>query len=165
MNLEKYQKKVWTVTMSATAAAWSTLCLMPAGTVMTPNYVRSRGLSLSPWCDCSGSGNGKPDCERFLELFTNNRCLRESSYTSSLNWSPFFGKSCSAVTTASQKNERNFREYLVPRSGCQMKNWIKCRSIPQGKNKFSNDAFETLSITKSFFFYCSFMNQWTLALY
>ncbi|XP_034564417.1 GDNF family receptor alpha-1b isoform X1 [Notolabrus celidotus] len=48
------------------------------GTVMTPNYVRSLGISLSPWCDCSSSGNSKPDCERFAEFFTSNRCLRNA---------------------------------------------------------------------------------------
>ncbi|XP_030255154.1 GDNF family receptor alpha-1b [Sparus aurata] len=48
------------------------------GTVMTPNYVRSLGISLSPWCDCSSSGNSKPDCERFSEYFTKNRCLRNA---------------------------------------------------------------------------------------
>lgn len=47
------------------------------GTVMTPNYVRSLGISLSPWCDCSSSGNSKPECQRFAELFANNRCLRQ----------------------------------------------------------------------------------------
>lgn len=44
---------------------------------MTPNYVRSPGISLSPWCDCSSSGNSKPECQRFAALFTNNRCLRQ----------------------------------------------------------------------------------------
>ncbi|XP_072230005.1 GDNF family receptor alpha-1b [Leuresthes tenuis] len=48
------------------------------GTVMTPNYVRSFGISLSPWCDCSSSGNSKPDCDKFAEFFTNNRCLRNA---------------------------------------------------------------------------------------
>lgn len=48
-----------------------------AGTVMTPNYVRSPGISLSPWCNCSSSGNSKPDCDKFSEFFTNNRCLRK----------------------------------------------------------------------------------------
>uniref|UniRef100_A0A3Q3MB03 GDNF family receptor alpha-1 n=1 Tax=Mastacembelus armatus TaxID=205130 RepID=A0A3Q3MB03_9TELE len=48
------------------------------GTVITPNYVRSPGISLSPWCDCSSSGNSKPDCDRFSEYFTNNRCLRNA---------------------------------------------------------------------------------------
>jgi len=47
---------------------------------MTPNYVRSLGISLSPWCDCGSSGNSKPDCERFAEFFTHNRCLREFQY-------------------------------------------------------------------------------------
>uniref|UniRef100_A0A3Q1J875 GDNF family receptor alpha-1 n=1 Tax=Anabas testudineus TaxID=64144 RepID=A0A3Q1J875_ANATE len=48
------------------------------GTVMTPNYVRSLGISLSPWCDCSSSGNSKPDCDKFAALFTSNRCLRNA---------------------------------------------------------------------------------------
>ncbi|KAM3859962.1 GDNF family receptor alpha-1b [Diretmus argenteus] len=48
------------------------------GTVMTPNYLRSVDLSLSPWCDCSSSGNSKPDCDKFAQLFTSNRCLRNA---------------------------------------------------------------------------------------
>ncbi|KAG8008704.1 GDNF family receptor alpha-1, partial [Nibea albiflora] len=48
------------------------------GTVMTPNYQRSLGISLSPWCDCSSSGNSKPDCDRFAEFFAGNRCLRNA---------------------------------------------------------------------------------------
>ncbi|KAM6896850.1 GDNF family receptor alpha-1b [Xenentodon cancila] len=48
------------------------------GTVMTPNYVRYFGLSVSPWCDCSSSGNSKPDCDKFAKFFTNNRCLRNA---------------------------------------------------------------------------------------
>ncbi|XP_007259241.2 GDNF family receptor alpha-1b [Astyanax mexicanus] len=48
------------------------------GTVMTPNYLRSPSISVSPWCDCSSSGNGKPECDKFSEFFTNNRCLRNA---------------------------------------------------------------------------------------
>uniref|UniRef100_A0A8C7WPJ0 Gdnf family receptor alpha 1b n=1 Tax=Oryzias sinensis TaxID=183150 RepID=A0A8C7WPJ0_9TELE len=48
------------------------------GTVMTPNYVQSAGISLSPWCDCSSSGNSKQDCEKFAQFFTDNRCLRNA---------------------------------------------------------------------------------------
>lgn len=49
---------------------------------MTPNYLRAPGISVSPWCDCSNSGNGKAECDKFTELFTNNRCLREwTSFT------------------------------------------------------------------------------------
>lgn len=67
---------VWWVT--------SFLLLCSAGTVMTPNYVRSLGISLSPWCDCSSSGNSKTDCDKFAEFFTNNRCLREFPYSAIL---------------------------------------------------------------------------------
>ncbi|XP_051531074.1 GDNF family receptor alpha-1b [Myxocyprinus asiaticus] len=48
------------------------------GTVMTPNYLRAPGISVSPWCDCSSSGNGKAECDKFTEFFTNNRCLRNA---------------------------------------------------------------------------------------
>ncbi|XP_077358164.1 GDNF family receptor alpha-1b isoform X1 [Festucalex cinctus] len=48
------------------------------GTVITPNYKRSLGISLSPWCDCSSSGSNKPECEKFVEFFANNRCLRNA---------------------------------------------------------------------------------------
>ena len=59
----------------------SSLLFYAAGTVMTPNYMRSFGLSVSPWCDCSSSGNSKPDCDKFAKFFTNNRCLRKFSYS------------------------------------------------------------------------------------
>ncbi|XP_051925480.1 GDNF family receptor alpha-1b [Hippocampus zosterae] len=48
------------------------------GTVITPNYERSLGISPSPWCDCAGSGNDKPECHSFLDSFANNRCLRNA---------------------------------------------------------------------------------------
>lgn len=48
------------------------------GTVMTPNYLRTPTISVSPWCDCSSSGNGKADCDKFTEFFTDNRCLRNA---------------------------------------------------------------------------------------
>ncbi|XP_077481779.1 GDNF family receptor alpha-1b [Stigmatopora argus] len=48
------------------------------GTVITPNYERSLGISPSPWCDCSSSGNDKPECDKFLSFFTDNICLRNA---------------------------------------------------------------------------------------
>ncbi|XP_051508019.1 GDNF family receptor alpha-1-like isoform X1 [Myxocyprinus asiaticus] len=48
------------------------------GTVMTPNYLRSPKISVSPFCDCSSSGNSKEECDRFTELFTDNACLRNA---------------------------------------------------------------------------------------
>jgi len=57
------------------------LWLLPpaAGTVMTPNYLRSPKISVSPYCDCSNSGNNKDECDKFTEFFTENTCLRELS--------------------------------------------------------------------------------------
>uniref|UniRef100_A0A8B9LNL4 GDNF family receptor alpha 1 n=1 Tax=Astyanax mexicanus TaxID=7994 RepID=A0A8B9LNL4_ASTMX len=49
------------------------------GTVMTPNYLRSTKISVSPFCDCSSSGNSKEECDRFTEFFTDNGCLREQA--------------------------------------------------------------------------------------
>uniref|UniRef100_A0A3B3VW35 GDNF family receptor alpha 1 n=1 Tax=Poecilia latipinna TaxID=48699 RepID=A0A3B3VW35_9TELE len=51
----------------------------PAGTVMTPNYLRSPKISVSPYCDCTNSGNNKDDCDKFTEFFTENTCLRKFS--------------------------------------------------------------------------------------
>ncbi|XP_018618081.1 GDNF family receptor alpha-1b isoform X2 [Scleropages formosus] len=48
------------------------------GTAMTPNYLRLSHLSVSPWCDCSNSGNSKEECDKFLEFFTDNLCLRSA---------------------------------------------------------------------------------------
>lgn len=48
------------------------------GTVMTPNYLRSPRISVSPYCDCSSSGNSKDECDKFTEFFTDNSCLRSA---------------------------------------------------------------------------------------
>uniref|UniRef100_A0A3B3SI06 GDNF family receptor alpha-1 n=1 Tax=Paramormyrops kingsleyae TaxID=1676925 RepID=A0A3B3SI06_9TELE len=48
------------------------------GTAMTPNYLRLSHLSVSPWCDCSSSGNSKEECDRFTSFFTDNRCLKSA---------------------------------------------------------------------------------------
>uniref|UniRef100_A0A8C6X0A1 GDNF/GAS1 domain-containing protein n=1 Tax=Neogobius melanostomus TaxID=47308 RepID=A0A8C6X0A1_9GOBI len=48
-------------------------------TVMTPNYLRSPKISVSPYCNCSNSGNNKDECDKFTEFFTENTCLRKSS--------------------------------------------------------------------------------------
>ncbi|ROK15658.1 GDNF family receptor alpha-1, partial [Anabarilius grahami] len=48
------------------------------GTVMTPNYLRSPKISVSPFCDCTSSGNSKEECDRFTEFFTDNACLHSS---------------------------------------------------------------------------------------
>lgn len=86
---------------------------------MTPNYVRSQGISLSPWCDCSSSGNSKPDCERFVELFTNNRCLSEFTHSDVTETPPFqtharlFGVKLSGrIVKVRRKQENSI--HLVP---------------------------------------------------
>ncbi|XP_063818757.1 GDNF family receptor alpha-1 [Pseudophryne corroboree] len=48
------------------------------GTAITPNYIESADLSVSPWCDCSNSGNYIDDCLKFLNFFKDNICLRNS---------------------------------------------------------------------------------------
>uniref|UniRef100_A0AAQ4Q618 GDNF family receptor alpha-1 n=1 Tax=Gasterosteus aculeatus aculeatus TaxID=481459 RepID=A0AAQ4Q618_GASAC len=48
------------------------------GTVMTPNYLRSPQISVSPYCDCSNSGNNKDECDKLTEFFTENTCLRNA---------------------------------------------------------------------------------------
>lgn len=46
---------------------------------MTPNYLRSPKISVSPYCDCTNSGNNKDDCDKFTEFFRENTCLRKFS--------------------------------------------------------------------------------------
>ncbi|KAJ8284600.1 hypothetical protein COCON_G00034500 [Conger conger] len=48
------------------------------GTVMTPNYLRFPWISVSPWCDCSSSGNSKEECDKIRQFFSDNRCLRNA---------------------------------------------------------------------------------------
>lgn len=57
------------------------VCLCPhAGTEMTPNYVDNSftNWTISPWCDCMGSGNQEEECMNFLRYFTDNTCLSKS---------------------------------------------------------------------------------------
>ncbi|XP_069773553.1 GDNF family receptor alpha-2-like isoform X2 [Narcine bancroftii] len=48
------------------------------GSDMTPNYVGTRDIVVSPWCTCSGSGNQKEECDKFLNYFKENICLRNA---------------------------------------------------------------------------------------
>ncbi|XP_018429340.1 PREDICTED: GDNF family receptor alpha-1-like [Nanorana parkeri] len=48
------------------------------GTGMTPNYIDSTTLRVSPWCDCLSSGNYMDDCLKFLNFFKDNLCLRNA---------------------------------------------------------------------------------------
>ncbi|XP_073451927.1 GDNF family receptor alpha-1 [Aquarana catesbeiana] len=48
------------------------------GTGITPNYIESTSLSVSPWCDCLNSGNYMDDCLKFLNFFKDNLCLRNA---------------------------------------------------------------------------------------
>uniref|UniRef100_A0A3B3U8M2 GDNF family receptor alpha 2 n=1 Tax=Poecilia latipinna TaxID=48699 RepID=A0A3B3U8M2_9TELE len=47
------------------------------GTEMTPNYVDNSftNWTISPWCNCIGSGNQEEECMNFLRYFTDNTCL------------------------------------------------------------------------------------------
>ncbi|XP_026795320.1 GDNF family receptor alpha-1a isoform X2 [Pangasianodon hypophthalmus] len=78
------------------------------GTVMTPNYLRSPKISVSPFCDCSNSGNSKEDCEQFTEFFTDNACLRNAiqafgNGTDASVWQSAPVQSTTAVITPSHR--------------------------------------------------------------
>ncbi|XP_030604198.1 GDNF family receptor alpha-1a isoform X2 [Archocentrus centrarchus] len=84
------------------------------GTVMTPNYLRSTKISVSPYCDCSNSGNSKDECDTFTEFFTENTCLRNAiqafgNGTDVGVWQPMFPvQTTTSITTPYQRNrERN----------------------------------------------------------
>ncbi|XP_034464826.1 GDNF family receptor alpha-1a isoform X2 [Hippoglossus hippoglossus] len=84
------------------------------GTVMTPNYLRSPKISVSPYCDCSSSGNNKDECDKFTEFFTENTCLRNAiqafgNGTDVGVWQPVSPvQTTTSTTTHYQKNrERN----------------------------------------------------------
>uniref|UniRef100_UPI00398ECBB0 GDNF family receptor alpha-2-like n=1 Tax=Pristiophorus japonicus TaxID=55135 RepID=UPI00398ECBB0 len=48
------------------------------GSEMTPNYVDTTDIVVAPWCTCSGSGNQKEECDKFLNYFKDNACLRNA---------------------------------------------------------------------------------------
>ncbi|XP_032869625.1 GDNF family receptor alpha-2-like [Amblyraja radiata] len=48
------------------------------GSDMTPNYVDTADVVVAPWCSCSGSGNQKEECDKFLNYFKENVCLRNA---------------------------------------------------------------------------------------
>ncbi|XP_062995176.1 GDNF family receptor alpha-2 isoform X2 [Elgaria multicarinata webbii] len=63
---------------------------------MTPNYIDSSttSLTVSPSCSCRGSGNMEEECEKFLQGFTENPCLRNAIQAfgngTDMNFSPNF---------------------------------------------------------------------------
>ncbi|KAF3707953.1 GDNF family receptor alpha-1 [Channa argus] len=84
------------------------------GTVVTPNYLRSPKISVSPYCDCSNSGNNKDECDKFTEFFTENTCLRNAiqafgNGTDVGVWQPMSPvQTTTSITTPYQRNrERN----------------------------------------------------------
>uniref|UniRef100_A0A8C4GLY1 GDNF family receptor alpha-1 n=1 Tax=Dicentrarchus labrax TaxID=13489 RepID=A0A8C4GLY1_DICLA len=84
------------------------------GTVMTANYLRSPKISVSPYCDCSNSGNNKDECDKFTEFFTENTCLRNAiqafgNGTDVGVWQPMSPvQTTTSTTTPYQRNrERN----------------------------------------------------------
>lgn len=52
---------------------------VPAGTVVTPNYLDNVSARVAPWCGCEASGNRREECEAFRKLFTRNPCLGEGA--------------------------------------------------------------------------------------
>ncbi|XP_007575541.1 GDNF family receptor alpha-1 isoform X1 [Poecilia formosa] len=80
------------------------------GTVMTPNYLRSPKISVSPYCDCTNSGNNKDDCDKFTEFFTENTCLRNAiqafgNGTDIGMWPPISPvQTTTSITTPYQRN-------------------------------------------------------------
>ncbi|XP_030298003.1 GDNF family receptor alpha-1a isoform X3 [Sparus aurata] len=84
------------------------------GTVMTPNYLRTPKISVSPYCDCSNSGNNKDECDKFTEFFSENTCLRNAiqafgNGTDVGVWQPMSPvQTTTSTTTPYQRNrERN----------------------------------------------------------
>nr|XP_057913931.1 GDNF family receptor alpha-1a isoform X2 [Doryrhamphus excisus] len=83
------------------------------GTVMTPNYLRSPKISVSPYCDCSNSGNNKDECDKFTTFFTDNTCLRNAiqafgNGTDVGVWQPMSPtQATTAVTSPQQRNRQH----------------------------------------------------------
>lgn len=82
------------------------------GTVMTPNYLRSPKISVSPYCNCSNSGNNKDECDKFTEFFTENTCLRNAiqafgNGTDVGVWQPMSPVQTTTSTTPYRSRTRN----------------------------------------------------------
>ncbi|KAM8852714.1 GDNF family receptor alpha-1-like isoform 3-T3 [Synchiropus picturatus] len=82
------------------------------GTVMTPNYLRSSKMSVSPYCDCSNSGNNKDECDKLTEFFTDNTCLRNAiqafgNGTDVSAWQPVPPAHTTVSTTLPYKKNRD----------------------------------------------------------
>ncbi|XP_077437385.1 GDNF family receptor alpha-1a isoform X1 [Vanacampus margaritifer] len=83
------------------------------GTVVTPNYLRSPKISVSPYCDCSNSGSNKDECDKLATFFTDNTCLRNAiqafgNGTDMGVWQPISpAQTTTAVTSPQQRNRSN----------------------------------------------------------
>ncbi|XP_056292068.1 GDNF family receptor alpha-1a isoform X2 [Pseudoliparis swirei] len=81
------------------------------GTVLTPNYLRVPRISVSPFCDCSNSGNNKDECDKFTEFFSENTCLRNAiqafgNGTDVGVWSPMSPVQTTSSSASTQRNRQ-----------------------------------------------------------
>ncbi|XP_031171809.2 GDNF family receptor alpha-1a isoform X1 [Sander lucioperca] len=88
------------------------------GTVVTPNYLRSPKISVSPYCDCSNSGNNKDECDKFTEFFTENTCLRNAiqafgNGTDVGVWQPMSPVQTTTSTTTPYKRNRERNPNII----------------------------------------------------
>ncbi|XP_076830882.1 GDNF family receptor alpha-1a isoform X1 [Brachyhypopomus gauderio] len=125
------------------------------GTMMTPNYLRSPHISVSPFCDCSSAGNSQEECERFTEFFTDNGCLRNAiqafgNGTDVSTWQPLAPvQTTTSVTSPSQRGREQSRAPHAPdnRLGPGDNSLYQfCGSLQQAQKLKTNNTIEMLCV-------------------
>ncbi|XP_061595667.1 GDNF family receptor alpha-3 isoform X1 [Cololabis saira] len=81
------------------------------GTIMTPNYVSNSSTEVSQWCTCEGSGNEWHGCQRILNMFSSNICLRNA--ISSMGISAPTAVELTSIP-ASQPSSQTYQESVHP---------------------------------------------------
>ncbi|KAM4676889.1 GDNF family receptor alpha-3 isoform 2-T2 [Discoglossus pictus] len=94
------------------------------GTTMTPNYINDINMDVSLWCTCEGSGNDEERCNRILEMFSNNRCLKMAIISEI--------KGSNLLSSVSMQDPNHFFEYFPVFSTNSEKNNIQRNSVNEG---------------------------------
>ncbi|KAI1236176.1 GDNF family receptor alpha-1, partial [Lamprotornis superbus] len=118
------------------------------GTVMTPNYIDSSSLSVAPWCDCSNSGNDIDECEKFLNFFQDNICLKNAiqafgNGTDVNVWQPILPVQTTTATTTTASRLKNTGSETTNNEIPSHNDSPACANLQAQKKRKSNESVDT----------------------
>ncbi|XP_068114032.1 GDNF family receptor alpha-1 [Hyperolius riggenbachi] len=119
------------------------------GTGITPNYIESTSLSVSPWCDCTNSGNYIDDCLKFLNFFKDNNCLKNAIQAFGngtdvkLDPSVHTTTSTSVLSKGKSKDSNHIDTMHISNEIPTHNGLPACANLIQAQNRKTNDSVDT----------------------